>query len=110
MPYSVVAGELRTPGGCKIDNGRCFSGLEYNLKLKWFTFHFSDGSKYTMTGGGVSALVDVFTRNYNPGCVWNAVGSVGDASTFKKGLPAVRGEPRDIKLCLPDDYRPIGPE
>ena len=68
--YDMADNKEFTPLGCRIDNGRCFSSLEWNAQTLVITATFRDGSVYEFYGFddfGANAWLD----RVDPGCYFN---------------------------------------
>lgn len=59
-----------TPGGCKIDNGRCFDRLEWEEATQSVYAYFRDGSQYRYFGIPKQEALDWMGR-IDPGCWFN---------------------------------------
>jgi len=59
-----------TPGGCRIDNGRCFQSLDFDPARQVVTAHFRDGSVYEYFGIDGGLALDWLAR-IDPGCYFN---------------------------------------
>lgn len=59
-----------TPGGCRIDNGRCFTSLDYDPIRQLVTAQFRDGSIYEYYGIAGDEAIAWLTQ-LDPGCYFN---------------------------------------
>jgi hypothetical protein len=71
MAYSIGPnGEARTPGGCRVDNGRCVQSIDWNYSKDYCRFVVG-GSAYYYVGTGIGQLIFEMVSNGDPGCYWN---------------------------------------
>ena len=104
MPYSKNAnGELRSPGGCKLTNGRCFAGIHFDLVCGIICFEFSDGSFYYDPARHTTEGYAGLCNRHDPGCQYNGATQAGRASGLLKGRP-----PFFDLSAKPPDYTPVG--
>jgi hypothetical protein len=107
MPYSLGPdGRARTPGGCRVDNGRCFARIVFDGLGEWVTFHFVTGDVYTYEGPGITAFVNDFLGRPDPGCLWNALGPPATSDNLHRGGPLKNIDPTAIFVAEPPDYVP----
>lgn len=106
MPYSTAPdGSARTPGGCRVNNGRCFSAIYYDIVCEVITFEFSDGSHYRTRRGTSLRTYEEWTNFYDPGCTFNAIQHSRPAPLLIPG----RSQFFDI-AALPPDYAHVWTE
>lgn len=61
---------FQTPGGCRIDNGRCFQLLEWREDEQGVFARFTDGSEYLYTGLA-REYAEAWIAQIDPGCRFN---------------------------------------
>lgn len=104
MPYSVADDNtLRTPGGCRVDNGRCFSAIHYDLVCQIICWEFSDGSFYYDPARHEGRAYFDLCFTWDPGCTFNGQVQLSGPGTLVKGRP-----PFFDWSAYPPDYVPIG--
>lgn len=107
MPYSVKDGELRTPGGCKVDQGRAISSIRWEKTGVWLEMTFRDGSLYHLRTSSLSELISLLTDRPDPGCVVNALVRDGTMGLMTKGRWKGRRNIGIKMIALPPKYLPI---
>lgn len=105
MPYSeTTTGTKTTPGGCKVDNGRCFASMRTNASHTWLTVTFGDGSVYTFEWPLPTAWIEVLEGRVDPGCPWNAGERPAIGPKFHKGKSSFELSTEPKLTALPPDY------
>lgn len=73
----MAAEKYETPGGCRIDNGRCFTRLEFDEARATVFAIFRDGSEYEYYGLSADEARAWLDR-LDPGCYFNGIIWPGD--------------------------------
>ena len=107
MPYTVDStGQLRTPGGCRIDRGLCLDYIAINHFQEYVEFNIG-GTSYFWSGSGAHALFAEFINRPDPGCVFNNVYGWGSKrSGLSKEEPPHKDEDDLWTYAYPPDYLP----
>jgi hypothetical protein len=98
-------GELTTPRGCRVDNGRCIAHMEHYGGTD-FKLVFGGGGTYIVGRHSVEAWVNTFCNEVDPGCAWNSLLATGQlaARPFEERFDG------ELKACFTADppfYTPI---
>ena len=65
----------RTAHGCRADNGRCFSSLNYDAPTRTLYLTFRDGHQIKMEGMSPEVAA-VWLAAEDPGCLYNGAGQL----------------------------------
>lgn len=107
MPYSVIKGELRTPGGCQVDEKRFIQAIRWEETIGWFEVDLVDGSQYHHRTKSAAAIIGLLTNVWDPGCVLNSLLRNGTILPLTKGVfPGRRNRGRKM-TALPPAYIPM---